>query len=242
LKEALLITGATSDLGYEYLKSFKGKNISILAFYYDFEERLDDLISNYDLDIMKIQFNFLKLNNLQEQVKELSKTFFISKVLHLSAPAVKQERFNKISMEIFTNDFSVQVLSLIEILKIVLIGMKKEKNGKVVVILSSCTLGVPPKFWSSYVTSKYALIGLLKSLVAEYSHFNIQINGISPSMMLSKFLNNMDERMIEMGIENHPMKRTIKTEEVIETINYLFESKNLFINGNNIVLSGGEVF
>lgn len=242
MKEALLITGATSDLGYGYLKKFKDKNITIIAFYYDFEERLDDLIENYGLNIVKIYFDFLCLDNLEEKVKELSEKYFISKVLHLSAPIVKQERFNKISKEVFYNDFTIQVVSLVEILKVVLLRMKKEKKGKIVIILSSCVEGVPPKFWTSYVTSKYAMMGFLKSLVSEYGQFNIQINGISPSMIQSKFLNNMDERMVEMGIEKHPMKRTVTIDEVAETIDYLFFNNNSFLNGNNILLTGGENF
>lgn len=242
MKEALLVTGSTSDLGYGYLKKFKNKNITIIAFYYDFEERLDDLIENYGLNIVKIYFDFLCLDNLEEKVKELSEKYFISKVLHLSAPIVKQERFNKISKEVFYNDFTIQVVSLVEILKVVLLRMKKEKKGKIVIILSSCVEGVPPKFWTSYVTSKYAMMGFLKSLVSKYGQFNIQINGISPSMIQSKFLNNMDERMIEMEIEKHPMKRTVSIDEVTEIIDYLFFNNNSFLNGNNILLTGGENF
>lgn len=242
MKEALLVTGSTSDLGYGYLKKFKNKNITIIAFYYDFEERLDDLIENYGLNIVKIYFDFLCLDNMEEKVKKLSEKYFISKVLHLSAPIVKQERFNKISKEVFYNDFTIQVVSLVEILKVVLLRMKKEKKGKILVVLTSYIVGAPPKFLSSYVTSKYAMMGFLKSLVSEYGQFNIQINGISPSMIQSKFLNNMDERVVEMGIEKHPMKRTVTIDEVAETIDYLFFNNNSFLNGNNILLTGGENF
>ena len=120
--------------------------------------------------------------------------------------------------------------------------MKKEKRGKIILVLSSVINGVPPKFWTSYVISKYALEGLMKSLVSEYSSFNIQINGISPSMIKSKFINNMDERLIEMEIDKHPMKRTIEIKEIVDTINYLFESNNKFLTGNNLLLTGGENF
>lgn len=240
MREGILITGATSDMGYEFLKNYKDKTKIVVAFYYDYEERLDDLINNYDLDIIKIKYNFLELDNLKETLEENLKDIFISQVLHLSAPAVKQERFNKISVEQYKIDFSIQILSIIEILKMVIPKMKKEKSGKIVFVLTSYTKGVPPKFCTSYVTSKYALEGLMKSLVAEYSSFGIQINGISPSMVRSKFLNTMDERLIEMEIEKHPMKRTIEISEIVETINYLFENKNQFLTGNNLLLTGGE--
>lgn len=241
MEEGILITGATSDLGYEYLKKFKEKEKKILAFYYDYEERLDDLIENYHLNIIKVKYNFLQLENLKEKVEELSQNIFISKLLHLSAPPVKQERFNKVELKVFENDFSIQVLSIIEILKVLLPKMKKEKRGKVVIILTSYIVGTPPKFCTSYVVAKQALNGLIKSLTVEYSQYNIQINGISPSMIKSKFLENMDERMVELETNKHPMKRTIEIEEVIESINYLMESKNQFLVGNNLILSGGEV-
>ena len=192
------------------------------------------------MNIIKIKYNFLELNDLKIILEENLKDIFVSKVLHLSAPTVKQERFNKIGMEQYKIDFSIQVLSIIEILKIIIPKMKKEKRGKIIFVLSSVTNGVPPKFWTSYITSKYALEGLMKSLVAEYSSFGIQINGISPSMIKSKFLNTMDERLIEIEIEKHPMKRTIEIKEIIETIDYLFESKNQFLTGNNLLLTGGE--
>lgn len=242
MKKGILVTGATSDIGYEFLKSFSGKDKVIVAFYYDYEERLDILENEYSLEIIRIKFNFLEPENLKEILEEKIKDINITEVLHLAAPVVKQERFNKVDLAIFKNDFSIQVLSIVEILKVVIPKMKKEKKGKIVFILSSVVNGVPPKFWTSYVTCKYALEGLLKSLVVEYSSFNIQINAISPSMINSKFLKNMDERLIEAEIEKHPLKRTIKIKEIVETINYILESKNEFFNGNNILLTGGENF
>ncbi len=240
MREGILITGATSDIAYEFLKNYKEKNKVIVAFYYDYEERLDDLIENYNLNIIKVKYNFLNLEGITEILQDVLRDIFISEVLHLSAPVVKQERFNKINISQYNIDFSIQVLSIIEILKFIIPRMKKEKRGKIVFVLSSVINGVPPKFWTSYVTSKYALEGLMKSLVAEYSSFNIQINGISPSMIKSKFINNMDERLVEMEIEKHPMKRTIEIREIVETINYLFKSNNKFLNGNNLLLTGGE--
>ena len=168
MKNGILVTGATSDIGYEFLKSFSEKNKLIVAFYYDYEERLDILENEYNLKIVRIKFNFLKPESLKEILEEKIKDINITEVLHLAAPVVKQERFNKVDLSIFKNDFSIQVLSIVEILKVIIPKMKKEKKGKIVFILSSVVNGVPPKFWSSYVTCKYALEGLLKYLLAEY--------------------------------------------------------------------------
>lgn len=242
MRKAILITGATSDLGYEYLKSLKSIEKKIIAFYFDFEERLYDLEKNYNLDIEKVKCDFLDIDNLSGLVKEISLKYSITEVLHLAAPPVVQERFHKVSLAQFQRDISIQLYSIIEILKVIIPNMKKGKYGKIIIVLSSCTIGVPPKFWTSYVTTKYALLGLIKSLIAEYAQFNIQINGISPSLMETKFLSDMDTRLVEMSKNENPLKRSVTLSEVVKSIQFLLSEDISFLSGNNIIMTGGEVF
>ena len=242
MKEAMLITGATSDLGYEYLKNFKDKNIKIIALYYDFEERLDAIIEENYLDIEKIFYDFSDLDMLESILKKYTEVYFISKILHLAAPRLKQERFNKLKISDFKDDFNIQLLPIVEIVKSIIPYMKKQKKGKILVMLSSATIGIPPKFCASYIVGKYSLLGLIKALAAEYSKYNIQVNGISPSMMPTKFLMNMDERLVEKIRDDHPMKRYVKFEEIVNAINFFLSDENNFSTGTNFILAGGEVF
>ena len=41
MKEVILITGATSDLAFEYLNLIKNQEKIIIAFYYDLKERFE---------------------------------------------------------------------------------------------------------------------------------------------------------------------------------------------------------
>ena len=74
-------------------------------------------------------------------------------------------------------------------------------------MLSSVTINLPPKALVHYTTIKYALLGLVKSLASEYGNKNIQINALSPSMIETKFLENINEKIIEINAHNHPLKR-----------------------------------
>ena len=87
---------------------------------------------------------------------------------------------------------------------------------------------------------KYALLGLLKSLVSEYGEYGIQINGISPSMIDSKLLDNLDPLVKEMSKNSHPLKELITKREIIEFIDFLVTNNSKFLTGNNFNLSGGE--
>ena len=87
----------------------------------------------------------------------------------------------------FQNDIDIALRSLVIILNSFISDMTKAKFGKIVVMLTSCTTNIPPKYLASYVTSKYALLGLVKSLANEYADKGIRINGVSPSMIFTKY-------------------------------------------------------
>lgn len=239
MKEAILITGATSDLAIEYLNSIKNEEKTIIAFYYDYKERFEELKNNL-LEIIPIFCNFLDTNDISDKVSEISKKYNISTILHFAAPEIKMERFHKKEIKNYEVHFKVQFLSIIEILKYILPKMKKQKKGKIIFILSSVTISTPPKFWTEYVSMKYALLGLLKSLVAEYGEYGIQFNGVSPSMIDSKLLDSLDPLVKEMSKESHPLKELITKKEIVEFIDFLVKNDSKFLTGNNFNLSGGE--
>ena len=138
-------------------------------------------------------------------------------------------------------DLEIQVHSFAEIMKAFLPIMAKQKYGKVVAMLSSVTKGVPPKYLSSYVITKYALMGLINSLVSEYKEKGIQINCVSPTMVETNFLSEIDDRIIEMTAESSSMKRNVKIEEVVEAISYLMSDNSNYTNGVNLGLTGGDL-
>ena len=57
MKEVILITGATSDLAFEYLNLIKDQEKIVIAFYYDLKERLEEL-KNSSLEIIPIFCDF----------------------------------------------------------------------------------------------------------------------------------------------------------------------------------------
>lgn len=125
-------------------------------------------------------------------------------------------------------------------MKDVLPAMAKNGYGRVCVMLSSYVLGTPPKYMSDYVAAKSALYGYVKAAAAEYGEKGVCVNGISPNMMETKFLQNIDEKIIEMTAAGSSMKRNISVEETVNGILYLLSDEASYINGTNLNLSGGD--
>ena len=107
-------------------------------------------------------------------------------------------------------------------------------------MLSSYLYGLPPKYLGNYLIVKNSLLSLKKSLVSEYSAFNLQFNSILPSLIETSFLKNLNEKTSELSAYNNPLKRNLEIRELVPTINYLFDDENSFINGEDILVSAGE--
>jgi 3-oxoacyl-[acyl-carrier protein] reductase len=111
-----------------------------------------------------------------------------------------------------------------------------------VIALSSVVINIPPKALAQYTTIKYAMLGLAKSLASEYSDKNIQINTVFPSMIETKYLDNINDKLVELCAYNHPHKRNALIDDTTLIINMLISKESDYINGVNIPITGGGTF
>lgn len=161
-------------------------------------------------------------------------------ILHLACRKVVYSRVRQFDWDSYAVQEEIAVHSFLEILKVCLPSMQKQRYGRIGVMLSECTLGTPPGFLSDYVMIKYALLGLVKALAVEYADKGITINGISPAMMETRFLSNLDERVIQNNAERAPMKRNARIEETVSAIAFLMSEQASYITGSNCNVSGGR--
>jgi NAD(P)-dependent dehydrogenase (short-subunit alcohol dehydrogenase family) len=78
--------------------------------------------------------------------------------------------------------------------------------------------------------------------IYEHKDKNIQINAISPSMVETKFLENINEKLVELSAYSHPLKRNAKVEDITPIIQLLISKESDYMNGINIAITGGSVF
>lgn len=242
MSNTILIVGASSDLGLDLIKSLD-EDCLILAHYNSSKEKLVELGSKISNEMVLLKADLsseeetLELTSLIEEKYETP-----NKIVLLAAPSAKNIRFKDMKWSDFEQDINVSLRSSVLILSRFLPKLAKQKTGKVIFMLSSYVIGVPPTALAHYTTGKYALLGLMKSLASEYATKNIQINAVSPSMIETKFLSNLNERLVELTAYNHPLKRNACTQDVIPIVKMLLSKDSNYINGTNIKITGGSVF
>lgn len=240
--------GASSDVGIAFLRQLEenlkhsGQQAIVIAHYGTNEERFKQLQNEtVHLKLVPVQADLSDPEEVGAVITEVKKWGDCPDyIIHLPARKLKYQKLKQLSIEDLKTDMEIQVYSLAQLAKTFLPLMAKKKSGRIVAMLSAVTLGMPPKFMASYVTVKYALLGLIKSMAIEYADKGITVNAISPNMMETQFLNEIDERIVEMNKEQSVMKRNTKVDETVAGIMFLLSENAGYINGVNLNMTGGD--
>ena len=238
--KVLLVTGASSDVGLALLRKISGGYRRIWAHYHSNMEGIKALQEEFGDVIVPIQADF----GSRESTKAMIETIEASgdlpdHLVHLSAPKARNLQFHKTSWEDYQRELDTSLRSVTEILQAFLPKMAKKKYGKVVFMLTAYTIGMPPKFQSIYVTTKYALLGLMMSLSSEYASKGVTVNGVSPEMIETKFLSELPQLIIEQNAQASPLGRNLTASDVLPTFEYLLSEGADGVTGQNIAITGG---
>ena len=141
--------------------------------------------------------------------------------------------------------FNVNIKSMYFMCKAILPKMLKQKKGSIINVASvaSSLKGVPNRF--VYGASKAAIIGLTKSIAADFVKQNIRCNAIAPGTV---FTPSWEDRVKQSAdpvqakkdfIARQPMGRLGTAEEIAAMAIYLASDESTFTTGNTFHIDGG---
>ena len=200
-----------------------------------------DLIEKYRAD-----YNFISLsrNHIFSDFKDFDSldTITFPKIESLDGIVyfpgnINLKPFKRIKIEEFQNDYNINVVGLLNILKFY---ERSLNNNSSIVMFSSVAAKVGMPFHASIAMYKSAITSLSRTLAAEWSP-KIRLNTISPSLfnstMSQKFLK--DESMIERMSDKHPLNRVGSVSDISSMINFLISEKSSWITGQDFSVDGG---
>ena len=241
MEKALFVVGASSELGTATIQMLKSDYSIIVAHYRHMNKRLEILKEEMGQQLMCVQADLSIEEQVADMLGEIKEAAIKpSHIIHFPAEPVRIRKFQKTGWNIFQKELNISVRSAVMILQALLPAMVEMGNGRIILILSMVVNGMPPKYNSDYVMTKYALLSLVKTLAVEYADKGITVNGVSPALIQTRFVENMHEYMIEQNAKMSPTGRNLTVEDVIPTIQYLLSAEAAMINGQNIYVTGGR--
>lgn len=185
-----------------------------------------------------------KLDVLDEAaVEALVKKIGQIDILFNCAGIVYNDTILTVDMDNFDFAFDLNVKSMVRMIRAVLPGMLARNEGSIVNMasVSACTRGIPGQF--TFGTTKAAVIGLTKSVAAEYVGQGIRCNAICPGVVDTPSL---EDRLRSTGdyetarqnvIASLPMGRIGTPEEVASLVVYV--AGTTYATGQTYVIDGG---
>ena len=142
--------------------------------------------------------------------------------------------------------FNLNVSSMYRTIRAILPVMRAAGGGSIINISSvvSSIRGVPNRF--AYAATKAAVIGLTKSVAADFVTEGIRCNAICPGTVQSPSL---DERIAALGgdpaqvrqafVARQPMGRLGNVDEIAAMAIYLASDESAFTTGATMIVDGG---
>jgi len=234
----ILITGGSSGLGRATVELLANEaQHNILFTYYQQKEDAETLTKNYDnVSALGVDFsNTDSVNKLCVAIEEMSLDVLVNSAY---SGSLISNHFHKINPNEFMESFSHNIIPTIKVTQAAIAGFRKKRFGKIINVLTSALLGLPPIGTAIYVSNKAYLQELSKVWNKEFSKYNITSNCISPEYMNTGFANT-DDRILEQMIKEHPLNKLLTVEEVAFVIKFLIESSQQ-VNGINIPINNAN--
>lgn len=239
-----IVTGASSGLGVQFAKALgkQGADVALMA------RRLDKLtvvkteIETLGRKCIAIQCDVTIEEEVKKAVDEVVQKFGRIDILANNAGVSAIAPAELMSEADWDKVLDTNLKGVFMVAKHVGLQMIKQQYGKIINISSMYGLVANNTFpVSNYHASKFGVVGLTKSLSAEWAKYNITVNAIGPgffeSEMTQAAINTDDFKKYVEGF--CPMKRIGKPGELDGMMIYLASDASSYTTGQIIAVDGG---
>jgi len=236
-----VVTGGNSGIGLATAKEFKEQGAMVVISGRD-QLSLDEAKRVIGGDVLAVRSDASSLTELDKLFEAVKEKFGHIDVLFVNAGVGKFAPIEAVTEQLFDSimdiNFKGAYFTIQKSLPLL------NDNASIILNTSiNAHIGMPNS--SVYAASKAALLTLARTLSAELVGRGIRVNAISPGPVTTDILNRLGlpaealEQTQKFLIDQIPMKRFGRPEEIAKTALFLASSDSSFLLGTEIVADGG---
>lgn len=246
MKEAVVITGASSGIGEATAYKFASEGFDLLLIGRN-SEKLEKVKAqaqarniNVKIETLAMDLKTFDSDKLKSSLSQLSKPT----ILINNAGIYTQNKPDDTSMDIWKEMFEVNLFGSVKITQALWPIFKENKKGSIVNVASTTALKPPPNT-SAYSASKAAMVNWTTCLAQEGGEFNIRANVVCPGIIetpLHGFYNAKasDKDKIHASITDlQLLKKMGRPEYIAENIFFLGSEQSTWTTGAIHNIDGG---
>ena len=241
-EKIVLVTGASRGIGETIAKMFAAFGSFVAVNYYrgkDDAERIVDEIRSEGGRSISIQADVTDPDQVRRMVGRVIGEY--DGVHILVNNAVRDFiplKFLELSWDEVQKDIDVAVRGTFQCCQEIIPVMIRQGGGKIINI-STVATDIPPPEQLKYVVAKSAVVGLTRSLAAEFAPKNIQVNMIVPGFVETDLVSHIPEVFRKKIAEETPMRRLATPIDVAHAAIFLASSYSAYTTGQRLLVTGG---
>lgn len=236
-----IVTGGTRGIGKAIVLEL-AKNGCNVAFNYS---KSDDLANELVREIealgvkaMAKKADVSDFESAKEMVKEVKDEFGQIDILVNNAGITRDKLLALMKEEDWDDVINVNLKSVYNFSKAVIMTMIKQKSGKILNITSvSGIAGVAGQ--ANYSASKAGMIGFTKALAKEVGKAKINVNAIACGFIETDMTSELPEEYKQKMVDMTALKRFGTTDDVAKTAMFMLSDDAKYITGQVLSVDGG---
>lgn len=236
-----IVTGASRGIGRAIALNLAAAGAHIVAVYQQNKEKADELAQEIEplgRACLTVKADVAVEDEVNALIDQTMTQFGKIDMLVNNAGMTKDGLIMRMKTEDWHSVLNVNLSGMFYALKAVTKPMMKQRSGKIVFITS--VIGLTGNAGqANYAAAKAGVIGLMKSAAKEFASRGIQVNAVAPGFIDTDMTKGLNDEVKKTYLEQIPLKRFGRVEDVAEAVKFLVSEKADYITGQVIHVNGG---
>jgi NAD(P)-dependent dehydrogenase (short-subunit alcohol dehydrogenase family) len=240
LDKVVLITGGAAGLGYACASAFVSAGAKVVITDISrsaLDKAIDDLNrdSSEVLGLLNDASNASDVTGMMETIVERFGRLDIA--VNNAGTATPLQEFHEVEEAEFDRVMAVNLKGVWLCMQAEIRQMLKQGSGRIVNMASATSRNTYPNA-APYVTSKFAVAGLTRTVAVDYANRDIRINAICPGNVATPLVVSLVEDLSVLSAK-HAINRLGTPQEVANGVMYLASDLSSFSTGSLLEVDGG---
>lgn len=232
-----LVTGATGGIGGAVARALHGQGATV-AISGTRREVLDQLAGELGARAHVLPCNLAESAEVEALVPAAEQAMGGVDILVANAGVTRDNLFVQLRDEDWDEVIKVNLTATFRLARAATKLMMRKRFGRIIAITSVVGVtGNPGQ--GNYTASKAGLIGMIKSVAAEYAKRNVTANCIAPGFIKTPMTDVLNEKQREGILAKVPAARLGTPEDIAGAVVYLSSNEAAYVTGQTIHINGG---
>lgn len=235
-----VVTGGSRGIGRAISKEMAENGADVAILYAGNEEKANELVAELSKTVKAKAYkcDVKDYAAVEAVFKQITEDFGTVDILVNNAGIIKDKVLMAMSAQDFSDVVNTNLGGAFNTIRQVYTIMARKRSGRIINISSvSGLMGNAGQ--ANYSSAKAGMIGLTKTVAKELAARGITCNAVAPGFVETDMTDKLSDTIKKAAIEQIPMRRMAKPEEIANMVCFLASDKASYITGEVIKVDGG---